>query len=114
MLETLKLNHVALPAADPETLKQWYCNNLGLTPHGHHLWSHGTVLAITKGTPLPNDDWHFGFWISSKDALEQWHVQLQSKGLNPSELKGNNYYQSFYLRDPEGNDIEFFWENPPQ
>jgi catechol-2,3-dioxygenase len=65
------------------------------------------------GTPLPNDDWHFGFSLSSRSELESWRNNLIEKGLEAGEIKGNNFYGSFYLRDPEGNDIEFFWEEPP-
>lgn len=111
--ESLSLSHIALPAANPERLIAWYAENLGFKAHGHHLWSGGTVLAIIKGKALPNDDWHFGFRLTSEEALLHWQEQLRARGIDAGDLRGNERYKSFYIQDPEGNDIEFFSEEAP-
>lgn len=113
MLEPLALNHVALPSRDPKALRRWYCDTFDLKAHGSYLWSGGTVLAITDGTPLPNDDWHFGFRLSTKASLLEWRERLLARGIAISNESGNDYYHSFYIRDPEGNDVELFFEEQP-
>lgn len=114
MIEPLTLSHVALPAKNPESLKHWYCQNLGFIARENQLWSNGTVLTISKGTPVPNDDWHLGFRLSSKQALLYWLERLRAIGIEPAGPAGDDHIQSFYIRDPEGNNIEFFVENPPE
>ncbi len=114
MNEQLSLSHIAIPAEDPEKLRKWYCDNLKLKAHGSHLWSGGSVIAIIKGKPLPNDDWHFGFRLSSKAALREWLQHFQELGIQVNGPNGSERYESFYVRDPEGNDIEFFFEEPPE
>ncbi len=110
MSESLSLNHLALPARQPEELREWYIQNLELVPSGRQLRGHGCSLTILAGTPLPNDDWHFGFQLSSLHSLENWKVKLASRGLTPLREYRHENYQSFFIRDPEGNDLEFFVE----
>lgn len=113
MSMNLCLNHIALPARDPEAQKQWYIKHLGFHENGNHLFSGQSVLSILSGTPLPNEDWHFGFMLSSPEELLQWRDKFEKSSIQPSELKKFGTYQSFYIRDPEGNDIEFFFDVLP-
>jgi catechol-2,3-dioxygenase len=113
MTEKLTLNQITLPANDPESLKRWYCEYLGFTLHGNQLWSNGSILIIRKGTPLKSDDWHFGFRVSGKHALLNWLECLRTEGIDAQGPAGDEHIQSFFIRDPEGNGIEFFYEDPP-
>jgi len=112
-LETLSLSHLHLPARDPETLKKWYCETLGFKPNGFTIWSGGTVLAFGPGDPIKNEQLHFGFRVSSVEVLKQWQATLRATGMEIEDLHGDGTYQSFYCSDPEGNDLEFFWEEVP-
>lgn len=109
-MEQLSLNHIALPARDPQKLVQWYTQKLGFVQKGKQLWSQGTALTLLQGTPLPNDDWHFGFRLSNHQALSTWRNKLVAAGVELSKEYAHGTYQSFFVRDPEGNDIEFFVE----
>lgn len=111
MTETIALSHLTFPANDPWSLKRWYCENLGFTAHADQLRNNGTVLTIIKGTPLPNDDWHFGFRLTSKLSLLNWLERLRTKGIEAEGPTGDEHFQSFHIRDPEGNHVEFFFED---
>ena len=113
MTELLALNHVTMPARDPESLRRWYCDNLGFVRQGDHLWSAGTILSIRKGNPLPYDEWHFGFRLSGKQSLLYWLECLRSRDIEAEGPVGDELFQSFLIRDPEGNIIEFFFEEAP-
>ena len=110
MPESLGISHIALPCRDPKMMSEWYQNVFGFKANGRNLMGKGTVLTILKGTPLPNDDWHFGFLLSSVESLLEWQQHLRSKGLNVSDVEGDAYYRAIRLQDPEGNDLELFWE----
>lgn len=112
-LETLALSHLHLPARDPEALKKWYCQMLGFKPNGFTIWSGGTVLAFGPGEPIKHEQLHFGFRVASIEALKNWQAALREKGMEIEDLHGNEQYQSFYCTDPEGNDLEFFFEDEP-
>ncbi|MBX9693735.1 MAG: VOC family protein [Cyanobacteria bacterium] len=109
----LSLNHLHLPARDPAGLSKWYIKYLNFTPQGNLLWSNGTLLVFGKGEPLNNKHVHFGFRFESAESLHRFHRELREKGLKAPEPKGDEEYECFRIKDPEGYEIEFFWEEIP-
>ena len=103
----LALNHLNIPARDPERLRAWYVEKLGFRAHGRFLWSGGTLLVFVEGDPLPGAKMHFGFRVESLEALEGWARRLEAT------VEGDAQYATFYLRDPEGNAFEIFHEPVP-
>jgi len=110
MLEPLSINHLNLPASDPEALCQWYVNTLGFQRNGNFLWSGGTLLVFNSGQSLNNKDYHFGFRVSSLAQLELWVAELRERGLDVPDIDGDESYSHVRFTDPEGNGIELFYE----
>ena len=113
MIESLSLSHLALPARDPEKLRQWYVDHFGCKSKGAQLWCNGSVITIMAGTPIVNEHWHFGFRLRSPEQLQLWHQRLLDQSLEPSKIEDYGDYQTFSVKDLEGNDIEFFFEDEP-
>lgn len=113
MIEPLSLSHLALPAREPEKLRQWYVEHLGAKANGAQLWCQGSVITILAGKPIESEEWHFGFRLSSPEQLSLWRERLLKQSLNPTELVNYGEYQTFSLKDMEGNELEFFFEEKP-
>lgn len=62
-------------------------------------------FEFIKKTNLARVRRHFGFRLSGPTALSQQGV------LPGAEYNHGGNYQSFFVRDPEGNDLEFFVEH---
>ena len=104
----LSLNHLNLPARDPEALRRWYVEKLGFAEYGRFLWSAGTLLVFVKGEPLGDARMHFGFRVESIEALRGWADRV---GAPP--IEGDANYMTTYVKDPEGNVFELFYEQVP-
>ncbi len=113
MMTPFSLSHLALPARNPEQLRQWYVDHLGCKARGAQLWCNGSVITILEGTAISHADWHFGFRLTDPQQLKQWHEHLHSRSLAPTELENHGDYQTFTVKDLEGNEIEFFFEEEP-
>jgi len=48
------------------------------------------------------------------EILEQLHERLLNKGAKIDNIEGHNAgrHKSVYFFDPDGNRLEFYWENP--
>lgn len=82
----------------------------------HH---HDIGLFEVGGTPEPDRQWH-GFnhlameYEGGPEILDQLHQRLMDKGAKIDNLEGHNAgrHKSVYFFDPDGNRLEFYWENP--
>ena len=108
----LALNHLNLPARDPDALRAWYARTFGFVEHGRFLWSGGSLLVFVPGEPIARKETHFGFRVSSLDELHAWAKTLGGRGL-PCEVEGDETYSRAFVKDPEGNGIEVFYEPLP-
>jgi catechol 2,3-dioxygenase-like lactoylglutathione lyase family enzyme len=113
-LPPLALNHLNLPARDPVALRRWYVDTLGFRANGPFLWSAGTLLVFARGEPLPGGDFHLGFRVGSLADLEGWVARLRGAGVAVGDVEGDAAYSTARLLDPEGNEIELFYELEPR
>jgi catechol 2,3-dioxygenase-like lactoylglutathione lyase family enzyme len=113
VLPPLALNHVNLPARDPKALARWYVKKLGFVANGRFLWSAGTLLVFVKGTPLRSGSVHVGFRTRSVPVLRRWVAALRKRGVEVSDIEGDATYSFTRIHDPEGNEIELFFEPVP-
>src|SRR5687767_8352347 len=113
-LPALRLNHLNLPARDPGALRAWYGKNLGFRAHGPFLWSGDSLLVFEEGRPIGSDSTHFGFRVESAAALKAWVEHLRSRGIAVGEIQESEAYSTVYIKDPEGNTFELFFEEPPR
>ncbi|HEX8075407.1 MAG TPA: VOC family protein [Thermoleophilaceae bacterium] len=55
---------------------------------------------------------HFAFWVESAEELQGWRSYLESRGVGCTEMLDRTYFQSIYLRDPDGHVIEIATRGP--
>jgi predicted enzyme related to lactoylglutathione lyase len=106
-------------AHDPEALKRWYGEHLGI-----ELEDYGTTFSAAAGdrtvwAPFPADTDYFG--DSGQQSMVNYRVrdldamltQLRAAGIDVDEhLEEHEYGRFAWATDPEGNRFEL-WE-PPQ
>jgi hypothetical protein len=100
----LRLSHVNLPARDPDALARWYADTLGFERRGPFAVGPGTLLAFEPGEPLGERNGHIGFEVATPELVESWAARLRA----PLEREAR--FASTKTRDPEGNEIEIYWE----
>ena len=110
MTKRLRLNHLNLPASNPEALGDWYVSNLDFRRDGRFLWSDGTILVFTPGIPMKNDQVHFGFRLDREEDVHTWAFKLREAGAKVGTVRTDSGLTRVFARDPEGNRFELFWE----
>ena len=105
-------------ATDPDTLKRWYEDHLGVTgtpsDYGQQPWLQ--QAGPTAFEPFPSDTSHFGRatqgWMINFRVrnLETMVAQLRASGVEVT-VDPENYPNGRFARlsDPEGNPVEL-WE----
>jgi catechol 2,3-dioxygenase-like lactoylglutathione lyase family enzyme len=109
----LGLNHLNLPAKDPAALAQWYVEKLEFRSDGRFLWSGGTLLVFVDGDPVDSNTVHFGFRVPSIEDLQTWIRTLRDRGVAVGDVHGDGTYSTVFIRDPEGNRFELFYQPDP-
>lgn len=79
---------------------------------------HDIGLFQVRGTPEHDRQWH-GFnhlamqYEGGPEILDELHQRLIDKGAKIDNLEGHNAgrHKSVYFFDPDGNRMEFYWEN---
>ena len=104
-LPAIWLDHVNLPANDPEGLAQWYAQRLGLERKGANVVGPGITLYFRKGMPLQaGERFHFGFRVESRSAVDAW-----AQHLGVAIAFDEDDFFAARLTDPEGNTFEIYW-----
>jgi catechol 2,3-dioxygenase-like lactoylglutathione lyase family enzyme len=113
VLPPLALNHVNLPARDPVALGRWYVEKFGFQANGRFLWSAGTLLVFVPGVPVASGAVHIGCRVESLPHLRAWVDELRRRGVVVPDIEGDEAYATVRVHDPEGNEIELFYEPVP-
>jgi len=101
----LQLNHVNIPARDPEGLIRWYVENLGLRADANKARGPGVLLAFQEGEPVNRSpELHLGFQVPSNQKLAEWAAKF---GVEVSKKPGAEFH-TFQVSDPEGNRLEIY------
>jgi catechol 2,3-dioxygenase len=124
------INHIVFNVHDLDEAVKFYTEVLGMklirrfddrkmafVSFGEHR--HDIGLFQVGGTPEPDRQWH-GFnhlameYEGGPEILEQLHQRLLDKGAKIDNIEGHNAgrHKSVYFFDPDGNRLEFYWENP--
>jgi catechol 2,3-dioxygenase len=124
------INHVVFNVNDLDKAVKFYTEVVGMklvlrfddrkmafVSFGDH--HHDIALFQVGGTPEPDRQWH-GFnhlameYEGGPEVLDQLHQRLIDKGAKIDNLEGHNAgrHKSVYFFDPDGNRLEFYWENP--
>ena len=117
----MRLNHLNLRVADAAACRDFYCTHFGFrlafeAEDGYFLRNDdGFLLAVVptaNHTPLP-DGFHIGFGPPSPDEVVRIHKALAGAGvpvIDVEDLRPDEQYVTFRCWDPDGTEIEVFWE----
>jgi glyoxylase I family protein len=121
--------HVAITVSDLERSLEFYEALLGAPPVGRieldgldrRLFSvgGGQVLGVTAyaaGRAVPFDPTvpgldHIGLAVADRDAVVAWQEHAASVGIE-SDLEDPDFGTTLMVKDPDGNQIEFFAAAP--
>ena len=122
------IRHVALLCNDMTTMERFYCDVLGyreewrpsaaelyLTRGADNLALHANPNASADATTARESRLdHIGFLLSRPDEVDLWAAYFAEKGvkLDTSPRTHRDGARSFYLRDPEGNRLQFLYHPP--
>jgi catechol 2,3-dioxygenase-like lactoylglutathione lyase family enzyme len=118
----MRINHLHLKVASVERAQAFYARFFGLRPsvwHGDMLFMRddgGMDLALAPAIdPEPLPSWfHFGFRLESADAVAELHGQMRAAGVPlKADLTTGEDLTFFRCLDPDGHDIEVYWEPEP-
>lgn len=126
----MKINHIVFNVNDVDEAVKFYTEVVGmklvmkfddrrmafLSFEGKH---HDIALFEVGGTDEHDRQWH-GFnhlaiqYEGGPEILDKLHERLIEKGAKIDNLEGHNAgrHKSVYFFDPDGNRLEFYWENP--
>ena len=100
---SFRLEHLNLPARDPQGLANWYAQTFGLRADGQKVRADGVLIVFQTGEPLARSpEIHFGLRLSSMKELTVWAEKFNTKITTGGE------YNALRTSDPEGNCIELY------
>ena len=101
---SLALDHVQMPARDPEGLARWYAQTFALRAQGNRVCGPAFLIVFQVGEPVARaPELHIGFHVPSMKALNEWAAKLGA-----TIISGKTEYASFSTSDPEGNCVELY------
>ena len=115
----MKLGHVALAAKDPAALAGFYERFLGLRKVGEAQTEQtGSMVFLSTQPGAPPDlqlmsnpqGGHVAFKVDSLAELRELHAEAPRRGASVVMSLDHGPTISFYVRDPEGNACEVYWE----
>lgn len=124
-----ELAHIVLYVRDLEQSRRFYRDIVGLAPVGTIFdgraamlsggRTHHELLLIEVGNapgPLQGRRiglYHTGWKVGeSLDALRALKARLEQAGVPIDGMSDHTVSQSLYLRDPDGNEVELFVDDP--
>ncbi len=115
----MRLGHVALAAKDPKVLAGFYERFLGLEVVGEVVTERTGALVLLStelGGPaelqlMSNPEGgHVAFKVDSLAELRELYAEAPQRGARVVMSFDHGSTFSFYVRDPEGNACEVYWE----
>ena len=104
---TLTLNHVGIPARNPEALAAWYGGHFKLMVEGAFAYGDGWLIACEPGAPLTGMPAHFGFMLDNRAEVDRWKEYFEGQGIAVDAQRNGN---AIFMTDPEGNSFEIFFD----
>ncbi len=122
------IGHVHLKVADLERALAFYCGVLGFEltqrygreaaflsagDYHHHIglntWeSRGGSPPLSGTTGL----YHFAILYPTRASLAEAFRRLQAAGVELEGAADHGVSEALYLRDPDGNGVELYWDRP--
>jgi catechol 2,3-dioxygenase len=123
-----RIGHVHLKVADLERALAFYCGVLGFQLSGrfgpqaafvaagdyhHHIGLN--TWESRGGSPPPcgaTGLYHFAILYPSRAGLADALRRLQAAGIELEGASDHGVSEALYLRDPDGNGVELYWDRP--
>lgn len=67
------------------------------------------LVPVGEHVALP-DGFHIGFGLDSAEAVRSTHAALGAAGIAVTALDGSDGDVTFRCHDPDGTEIEVFWQ----
>jgi catechol-2,3-dioxygenase len=128
MAKPKQLGHIVLRVRDLEESERFYANVLGLRvtnkrPGSMTFMSAGdssshelALVPVGPEAPGPEDDrvglFHFAWEMESFEALKELHQHMKNENVNIGGIGDHGISIGVYFFDPDGNQIEVFYEMP--
>jgi catechol 2,3-dioxygenase-like lactoylglutathione lyase family enzyme len=102
-MSAFQLDHLSMPARDPEGLARWYAQTFGLQADKHRVRGPGVLIAFQRGEPVKRaPELHIGFSVQRMQVLNEW------AGKFGKAIKKGEEFNSFQIFDPEDNCVEIY------
>ena len=128
MVKPKQLGHLVLRVRDLDRCEQFYTDVLGLSvtnkrPGRMVFMSAGDTAShelalMPAGPDAPGLEqgrvglYHFAWEMDSFEDLKQLYQEMKQKGVNIGGIADHGISMGVYFFDPEGNEIEAFYEMP--
>ena len=125
-----QLAHVVLRVRDLERSKRWYQDVMGLKlmtelPGRMAFFSASEsvshelgLMQISSNAPGPDSQrvgmYHAGWQVESLDDMLNLRSRLVEQGVDVVGVGDHGISIGVYVKDPDGNELEFFYELPPE
>jgi catechol 2,3-dioxygenase len=123
-----RIGHVHLKVADLERALAFYCGVLGFKltqrygteaafvaagDYHHHI---GLNTWQSRGAPPPPPGstglYHVAILYPTRSALADALRRLRAAGVSLDGASDHGVSEALYLRDPDGNGLELYWDRP--
>lgn len=125
-----QLGHVVLRVRDAEKSARWYQDLLDLEvsyripnvmvflrsrPNSSHELA---LMTLGPDAPPPEQNrvglYHVGWQLNSYEDWVAFQNEIAEKGIEPAGIGDHGISIGTYLHDPDGNELEVFYELPPE
>ncbi len=126
----VSIGHVHLKVADLERALRFYCGVLGfeltmrygnqaafLSAGGyHHHIALNTWESLGGSPPAPGTTglYHLAILYPTRAELADALLRLRNAGIPLDGASDHGVSEALYLRDPDENGVELYWDRPPE
>jgi len=130
MVKPKQLGHLVLKVRDLEKCEKFYTDVLGLhvtnkRPGKMVFMSSGNaashelaLVPVRPDAPDPDNErvglYHFAWEMNSFEDLRQLYQEMKQKGVRIGGVGDHGISVGVYFFDPDGNEIEVFYELPSE
>jgi catechol 2,3-dioxygenase len=126
----VRIGHVHLKVADLDRALKFYCGVLGfelqqrfgssaafISAGGYHHHIGLNTWESAGGSPPPPRStglYHLAILYPTRAALADALRRLIAAGVELDGASDHGVSEALYLRDPDGNGVELYWDRPPE
>lgn len=129
-IPAVRIGHVHLKVADLERALNFYCGVLGfnlmqrfgrqaafISASGYHHHIGLNTWESQGGSPPPPGTtglYHLAILYPTRADLARAYLRLAAAGVELDGAADHGVSEALYLRDPDSNGVELYWDRPPE